>query len=167
MATLNQIREGLHQARDYLSEGWHRLHERASQALTRFTPAHSGTLESPADQLGHLGSRWGLLAAEISEGDDSVTVRIEAPGMESGDFELTLLDNDILVIRGEKHVAREQTRGRYHTMECAYGHFERAIQLPVTVDDSNTQASYRRGVLQVTLPKRLPQQRRRIEVEVE
>lgn len=167
MATLEQIREGIHQARDYISEGWHKLHERASSAITRFTPMRRGDVETPEDQLSSYSSRWGLLAAEVSESDDEILVRIEAPGMEADNFEISVVEDHVLVVSGEKRVRREEVKGRYHIMECAYGQFERAIPLAAEVDESHARASYERGVLSVTLPKLVQSRRQRIHIEVE
>jgi len=72
--------------------------------------------------------------------------------------------NDVLIIRGEKRFEREQNRGNYHLMECAYGRFERAIPLPAEVDEEKARADYRRGLLRVTLPKTGHHTGRRISV---
>jgi hypothetical protein len=57
--------------------------------------------------------------------------------------------DDILIVRGEKKLAREETRGHYHVMERAYGQFERAIRLPAPVENDGAKASYRVGVLTI------------------
>lgn len=164
MSTLQQLRHGLGNAWDSLADGWRQLRDRASQALTRFTPVrHRGELETADEQLLERASRWGLMAAEVKETDDEVIVRLEAPGLEPDDFDISVVD-DILVVRGEKGLEREEKRGRYHVMERAYGSFERAIQLPAVVDDSRARARYRRGVLKITLPKARSSQTRRIDV---
>lgn len=164
MATLQQLRNGLERAWDNLAEGWHHLRERATSALTRFSPRpRGGELETAEEQMIRHGSRWGLLAAEVVEGENDITVRLEAPGMEADGFEIHAMD-DILVVRGEKHAQREEDYGRYHVMERAYGYFERAIPLPAPVNEDGARATYRRGVLRITLPKTAAAQRRRIEV---
>ena len=166
MSTFDQIRRGLGQAWDNVAEGWHQLRERAAQALTRFSPVrHGGELETVEDQVARQGAHWSLLAAEVEEQDKDVVVRLEVPGMESDDFDIAVID-DHLIVRGEKRVQREQQRGRYYVMECAYGSFERALPLPAPVEESKARANYRRGVLTITLPKRQSSARRRINVEV-
>lgn len=167
MATLDQIREGINHARDYISEGWHKLHERASGAITRYTPLRHSDIETPEDQLSSYSSRWGLLAAEVSESEDEVQVRLEAPGMEADNFEIAVIEDHVLVVKGEKRVKRDEVKGRYHIMECAYGQFERAMPLPAEVDESHARASYKRGVLTITLPKLVQSRRQRIHIEVE
>lgn len=163
MATLQQLRSGLNRAWGSLAEGWRNLQQSASHALTRFNPtlkkgdeyAEQALMRSPA---------WGILAAEISEDDDQLNVRLEAPGMESGDFDIQVI-NDTLVIRGEKHSEKSTHKDHYHIMECAYGSFERAIPLPAAVDEGRANARYRRGVLHITLPKHPLDKRKRIEIK--
>jgi HSP20 family protein len=100
----------------------------------------------------------------VREEDTQVVVRLEAPGMEREDFDISVVQGRTLVVRGEKRVEREESRGRYHVIESAFGLFERVIALPVEVSDDGARARYRRGVLTVTLPK-AGSESRRIEVK--
>ena len=165
MSTVTQLREGLSKAWDTLTIGWRELRELAGDALTRFNPRTTrGEVESAEDRIVSRASRWGLLAAEVTETDDTVDVLLEVPGLEPSDFEIDVR-GDLLVVRGEKRVSREETRGHYHVMERAYGQFERAIRLPAAIDDAGAKARYRRGVLTVSLPKNAKRGGRRIAVE--
>jgi len=164
MSTLQQLRTGVGNAWHNLADGWNELRQRASHAITHFKPGKSAGTATAADSLTpYTGSRWGFMAAEVNEDDKQIDVRLEIPGMDTDDFDIQVID-DILVIRGEKQVEREQNKGHYHIMECAYGSFERAIPLPAEVDSDKTSARYRRGVLEVTLPKSSQANSRRIEV---
>ncbi|HEB67084.1 MAG TPA: Hsp20/alpha crystallin family protein [Gammaproteobacteria bacterium] len=163
MSTLEQFRDGLQQMAHNISEGWQHLRDRASRALTRFTPVRAGRVETPADQAALAGARWSLLSAEVEERGNDVIVRLEVPGMDREDFDISVVD-DMLVVRGEKRAEREQQEGRFYILECAYGAFERLIPLPAPVDESRAKARYRRGVLTVTLPKTTAARSRRIEV---
>jgi HSP20 family protein len=148
-------------------DGWRKLYRRASRALTRFGPGGGRELSrAEAQQLAVRSAGWGVLACEVFDDDDRVIVRLEAPGMEKGDFELEVLD-DRLLVRGEKQMERERTQGGYYITECAYGSFERAIPLPDEVDTDKASASYRQGVLRVELPKTAPRRRRSVAVEVD
>ena len=84
--------------------------------------------------------------------------------MERDDFDINVVD-DVLVVRGEKQLRREDHRGYYHILECAYGQFERAIPLPVNVSMDQAQANYQSGVLTVYLPKAAIAKRRRIPID--
>ncbi|MCG6886677.1 MAG: Hsp20/alpha crystallin family protein [Proteobacteria bacterium] len=165
MSSLAQLREGLNRAWDNMAEGWQHLRQRASQALTRFNPIHHDNgLETVSDQAMLRGARWGLLSADIEERNDSVVVRLEAPGMNKDDFDISVIDS-YLVVRGEKYARREQSEGRYTVTECAYGSFERAFDLPAMVDESQARASYKRGVLTVSLPKHAQARQRRVKID--
>ncbi len=154
MATLQQVRQGLESAWNSVVEGWRRLTERASSALTRFQPSGRGGKEESKGiaEIQERSVGWGLLAAEVFDDDKRVVVRVEAPGMNKEDFDIRVVD-DYLVIRGQKKIEREATHGHYHIVECAYGSFERAIPLPCPVDQDHATATYKSGVLKVELPK--------------
>lgn len=165
MSTLEHVREGIGQTWNHLAEGWRHLYDRASRALTKFTPVRrEGELDNVGDYVVREGARWALLAAEVRENDSQVVVKLEAPGLDANDFDIRVL-NDMLVVSGEKRVEREETRGRFHLMECAYGSFERTLPLPAGVDDTGVHAKYRNGVLRITLPKTESRSRQRIRVE--
>ncbi|HEB55249.1 MAG TPA: Hsp20/alpha crystallin family protein [Gammaproteobacteria bacterium] len=156
--SLNRVWQGL-------AEGWKQLRERASHAMTHFTPlARKDDIETWNDRIMRLGSRWGVLASDVEENNDSIIVHLEAPGMEAEDFDISVVDNYLLV-RGVKQSKREHKEGSYHVLECAYGRFERAIPLPVEVEESKARARYKRGVLTVTLPKSARGRRRYIEIK--
>ncbi|MGI9319925.1 MAG: Hsp20/alpha crystallin family protein [Thiogranum sp.] len=165
MSTFAEIGEGLERAWDSIADGWRQLRQRAAHALTRFKPlSGEGKLETAEEVFLQRSSRWGLLAADVSESDAEVNVRLEAPGLEADNLDIHVVGN-VLVVRGEKKVQRAQTEGRFYVMECAYGSFERAVPLPVEVDESAAKASYRRGVLHIKLPKKAAARARRIEVQ--
>jgi len=165
MSTFTEFGEGLERAWDSVSDGWRQLRQRATRALTRFKPLNrEGELETAEEVFLQRSSRWGLLAADVSEGDKEVNVRLEAPGLEADNFDIHVVGN-VLVVRGEKQVRHANTEGRFHVMECAYGSFERAVPLPVDVDENAAKASYRRGVLHIKLPKKAAAAGRRIEVQ--
>lgn len=165
MSTLQQVKQGLNEAWESLADGWQRLYRRASGAITRFTPG-SGRDGDSAWTHGELAARsagWGVLTAEVFDDDERIVVRLEAPGLDGEDFEVHV-ENDYLVISGEKHLERESKHGRYHVTECAYGRFERAVPLPAEVQADDATASYRKGVLRVELPKAATHRRRIINV---
>ena len=165
MSTLKQLRDGAGTLWDQLAEGWRHLSERASNALTRFTPGHHDIEGNEIERrIMRQSADWGFLAAEVLDDDKQVVVKLEAPGMMAENFDIHVSEN-VLVVRGEKRVEHQGQRGRYHVMERAYGAFERALQLPADVDENGTRAQYRHGVLTITMPKQAQPQSRRIEVK--
>jgi HSP20 family protein len=167
MSTLDQIRHGFHHAWDSLAEGWHALRQRASHALTRFTPVDSADqTQTPSGQLMQHAAHWAILAGELVETGEHIVIRLEAPGMNPNDFEIEVVD-DILVVRGNKHIDASALKGRYYLLERAYGAFERAFHLPAQVDPNQASAQYSRGVLSVALPKTDQRISRRITVSAQ
>lgn len=158
------LREGLFEAWDSLTDGWSRLYQRAAGAITRFKPHHHDE-ERHGGALETRSAGWGVLAAEVFDDDDSINVRLEAPGLNKDDLDIDIMDG-YLVVRGEKRRERERREGRYYVTECAYGQFERTIPLPDEVDASRARATYDKGVLRLELPKSEGRRRRRIAVDV-
>lgn len=164
MSNIEGLKRGLARAWDTVAEGWHELTNRAGEAITRFNPvARSGELETRDEQRLAASVRWGVLAAEVAVRDENVEVTLEVPGMNGDDFDISVVD-DLLVVRGEKRMERNSSHGQFHVMERAYGRFERAIALPVAVEQNGAQADYERGVLRITLPRAAHARARRIPV---
>ena len=134
-----------------LTEGWRELLSRSNEALTHFVRKKDEEhIESSSSLPGF--PRWSLLAGEVEETDKEILVRIEVPGMEKEDLQITI-DGNMLYLSGEKRIERESHDSSYHIMERAYGAFQRAIPLPRNVRTDDAEASYKNGVLKIHLPK--------------
>jgi HSP20 family protein len=86
---------------------------------------------------------------EVSETDKDVKVTAELPGLDEKDVEVELA-NGVLAIKGEKKTETEDKERRFS--ERYYGHFERRIPVE-DVDQDKVSASFKNGVLTVTMPK--------------
>jgi len=93
-----------------------------------------------------------LPRVDVSEDENQVQVAVELPGVDEKDLHVSL-SHDVLTIRGEKKEEREQKGKNYYRMERSYGSFERSIPLPAGVDGSKVDATFKQGVLTITLPK--------------
>ncbi|HVN24803.1 MAG TPA: Hsp20/alpha crystallin family protein [Syntrophorhabdales bacterium] len=89
---------------------------------------------------------------DVSETDKEIKVSMELPGMDEKDVEVSLT-RDTLTIKGEKKQETEDKGKDYYRMERSYGAFTRTIPLTVEVDTDKVQASFKKGVLDITLPK--------------
>jgi len=105
-------------------------------------------------------------AVDIAEKEDEVVVHAELPGVKPEEVTVSA-DEDTLTIRGEKKLEREEKNTNWHMMERSYGSFTRVLSLPAPVDASNAKASYKDGVLTISLPKRPEAQARKVEIKVE
>jgi HSP20 family protein len=74
--------------------------------------------------------------------------------------------NNMLTIKGEKKVEKEEEEGDYYHSERSYGYFNRTIALPQGIDADKAEAKFKKGVLKVTIPKKPEAQswRRKIEL---
>ena len=89
---------------------------------------------------------------DVMEGDKEIIVSAELPGMDEKDIDLSI-QKETLTIRGEKKVEREEKGRDYYRMERSYGSFSRTIPLPAEIDMDKVEAQFRKGVLDVRLPK--------------
>jgi len=74
------------------------------------------------------------------------------PGMNKEDVKISIHDN-ILTLKGEKKQEKEEKEENYHRVERSYGSFSRSFMLPATVKADQVKASYKDGVLNISLAK--------------
>ena len=101
-------------------------------------------------------SDWpGMLkpALDIQETDKQYKIALEVPGIEEKDIQITL-DNDVLLVRGEKRQEQESKDGGFHRVERSYGSFQRALNLPADANQNTIKAAFKNGVLTITMEKR-------------
>lgn len=89
---------------------------------------------------------------DVSETADALMVKVDVPGMESKDIQVSLQEH-LLTIKGEKKQEKEEKGEEFHRVERSCGAFTRAVRLPATVDASKVTAAFKNGVLTITLPK--------------
>ena len=100
---------------------------------------------------------------DISEGKKDITIKVEIPGIEAKDFDISIVGRR-LTIRGEKKQEQKEKEETYYRVERSYGYFKRTIELPAEVDPNKVDASYKRGVLKMKLRKIKESETKRIEV---
>jgi HSP20 family protein len=108
------------------------------------------------------GGEWAPVV-DIIENDKALTVKAELPGIEAKDVAVTI-DNNVLTLKGERHIKKEVEKENYHRMERAYGTFARSFVLPAFVDADNIKAEFKNGLLMVTVPKKANARTRAVEV---
>ncbi len=91
-------------------------------------------------------------ALDISETKDALIVKIEIPGIEPKDVQLTLR-GDVLTVRGDKKFEKEERDEHYFRTERIYGSFARSVRMPTPVENTGVKANFKNGLLIVTLPK--------------
>jgi HSP20 family protein len=89
---------------------------------------------------------------EVKESSNVVRVSVELPGINEKELDVSISD-DSLTIKGEKREEKEDNTSGYYRMERTYGSFYRSIRLPCVIDKDKAEATFKRGVLTVNLPK--------------
>lgn len=104
-------------------------------------------------------SMGGTLAprVDVSETSKEVTLKVELPGVDEKDIDVSLSGNH-LTIKGEKKTEHEEKKdgeeGRvFHRVERSFGAFQRTMTVPFDVEPGKVSAEFKDGVLTVTLPK--------------
>ena len=104
-------------------------------------------------------------AVDVYEDEHNVTLKIEVPGIDEKDINVSL-ENNTLTVHGERKIEKEEKEENYRRVESQYGSFTRTFNLPPTVDSEKVSAIYDKGVLKVTLPKKAEAKPKQIKVNV-
>lgn len=102
---------------------------------------------------------------DIFEDDHAYIFKAELPEVKKEDVSVQI-ENGILCIAGERKAEKEQKIRRVHRIERAQGAFSRRFELPADIDGANVEASFKEGVLTVTVAKAAHAKPRKIEVKV-
>jgi len=111
------------------------------------------------------GGEW-LPSLHVSETKNDLVIEAELPGMAPKDIDISLSDV-FLTIKGEKKQEKEEKDENYHLIERSYGSFTRSVRLPREVQSDKITASFKNGVLRVTLPKSEEARKKEIKIKVE
>ena len=146
-------------------------------ALIRWEPVRElGTVQSEMNRLfnsffdtptpanGKALRRW-IPAMDLVETDGQFVLKADLPGMSESDVNIEVKDN-VLTISGERKSEHEDRKTGYYRVERSYGSFRRALTLPEGIDPESVTATFANGVLEVTVPKPVAQQPRKVQITV-
>ena len=102
-------------------------------------------------------------AVDIYEDEHSLVLKLEVPGMNEEDLNVSL-ENSTLTVSGERKFEKEEKEENFHRIERRYGSFTRTFRLPNTVDAEKVEAGYDKGILKITLAKRAEAKPKQIKV---
>lgn len=108
--------------------------------------------DSPLKVLNRGGAVLGAPKLDLSETEQELHVSVELPGMKEEDIDVEFT-GDALRIRGEKKDERDEKQHHFHRIERSFGMFERVVPIPVEIDREKVQATFKNGVLTISLPK--------------
>jgi HSP20 family protein len=132
--------------------------------LAKWTPFHEASqlrdeidriwqdFFGPGRGIHFMGEQW-IPPVDILDTADKVTVKVEVPGMDIKNIEISL-SRDVLTIKGEKKTERDDKGENFFLAERSYGSFSRSLRLPVEVEEDKIEATYKHGVLTITCPKK-------------
>ncbi|HBA56073.1 Hsp20/alpha crystallin family protein [Syntrophorhabdus aromaticivorans] len=103
---------------------------------------------------------------DIHETKKDVVVVVDIPGLDPKDVAISILE-DRLTVKGERKKEEETKDADYYRSERVYGSFQRILQLPSEVVGDKAKASYKDGVLKVTIPKSQKSVPKEVKVEVQ
>lgn len=101
------------------------------------------------DDFGNLSK---IPAAELTQTDDALHLKLEVPGMEAKDLDIQVMADRVAIAGERKSETKTEEDGRTRS-EFRYGKFSRVIPLPVRIQNTNVTADYKDGILNLTLPK--------------
>jgi HSP20 family protein len=110
-------------------------------------------------------TRATMPVVDVVESEKAYEITAELPGMDEKNIEVKVTDGG-LTITGEKQEEKEEREKDYYLQERRYGSFERSFELPESVDANKIEASFKKGVLTVTLPKKAEAQKPAKKIEV-
>ncbi len=101
---------------------------------------------------------------DVTESDKEIEITAELPGIEEKDVQVNIADN-VLTIRGEKKVERQETDKDHRLVERSYGSFVRTLELPSGVEPDAIKATLVKGVLKVVVPKTAPARVKKVDIK--
>lgn len=101
---------------------------------------------------------------DVIDRDDEIMVRAELAGVDKKDLDISLANNTV-TIKGSSKQEQKEEKGDYYRCEISQGSFSRTLALPADIDTDKAKASFKDGLLELTLPKLKSAQKRSIKVE--
>jgi len=136
MRRMNPFEEMDRMFESFFPRGWMRPFHRDWPSL--------GGLELPFE--GKMPS------VDVIDRDDDILVRAEVPGVDKKDLDISVTENTV-TIKGKSSHEEKEEKGNYHRCEISRGTFSRTLSLPHDVNPDKAKASFKDGMLELTMPK--------------
>jgi len=99
-------------------------------------------------------SNFNYPRTDIQDLSDKIVIKFDLAGVDKKDVKLTINDEKVLTISGEKRQEKEDKTKSYVRKEIFYGSFSKSIQLPENIDENKFETSFKDGILTVTIAKK-------------
>jgi len=106
-----------------------------------------------------------LPSVDVSETDDQLVIKAELPGLDAKDVNVSI-SGDLLTVKGEKKKEEERKDEHFHSSERFYGSFQRSFRLPSNIKTDEVDATFNKGILELTLRKTAESKKKEIEIKV-
>lgn len=115
-----------------------------------------------------LNERTGMFSprVDIAEDDKNTYLHVELPGMEKENVTVSIGEDRILTIKGERKNELKNEGKNFVRMERSYGSFTRSFQLPDNAKAEHITAEFKNGILNITLPKAEEPAPKQVAVEI-
>jgi len=104
-------------------------------------------------------------AAEMEETPEAIHLKLEVPGMDAKDIDIQVSAEAVSISGERKSETKTEEKGMTRS-EFRYGSFHREIPLPTRVQNTNVNAEYKDGILNLTLPKAEEEKKRVVKVNL-
>ena len=105
-----------------------------------------------------------LPKVDVVDREAEVVIKAEIPGVEKKDLDISVGEDSVTIKGSTRHEEKEE-KGDYYRREISSGAFLRTVALPATVDGSKSKATFKDGILELTLPKTEKAKRHSVKVD--
>ncbi|TCV90397.1 Hsp20/alpha crystallin family protein [Sulfurirhabdus autotrophica] len=148
MRVMNPFEEMDEMFDNFLQRGWMSPFQMNRPMLRSFDRAFEGKVPS----------------VDIIEHDGDILVRAEVPGVDKKDLDISVTENTV-TIKGKSSHEEKEEKGDYYRCEISRGAFARTVSLPHDVDPDNAKASFKDGLLEMTIPKLKKSKRHSVNID--
>jgi HSP20 family protein len=140
------------------------------RAMDQFARGMQRTMQQ-GDQVNHCISGNFTPRIDVSEDEKMIFLSVELPGISKEEVGLSINDENILIIKGEKKRvlcdSEEEKDKKYIRAERSYGTFNRSFLMPENINADSIKAAYRNGILDITIEKKEPEKPKSVSVTIE
>ena len=114
---------------------------------------------------GEAGAFGGKMpSVDVINRDKEIVIKAELPGVDKKDLEVSVTRNSVSIKGTTSHEEKEE-KGDYYRSEISRGEYARTLSLPADIDEDKAMASFRNGILELTLPKLELSKRKTVNVD--
>jgi HSP20 family protein len=137
------------------------------EALMRLQDDFNSQLNPRAGQpREHVSTRVWSPTVDVYEDKDAIVIKADLPGVKQDDIDIEL-NGETLTIRGERKFEDEERRENYVRIERQYGTFQRSFTIGIPVEGDQVRATFRNGILELTIPKAESNKPKKVQVITE